>query len=91
MSVAKVLDPQYKMGWVNYAFPKIFGDDIAPKKIEEVKKFCFDLYQEYKLKNERPLVKTNVSSPLQTYVELEKWPRSAIEDNLARIDEFFGM
>lgn len=51
MSVAIVLDSWYKMGLVNYAFPKILGDHIAPKKVEEVKKFCLGLYQEYKLKN----------------------------------------
>jgi hypothetical protein len=52
MGVAVVLDPRYKMTLVDYTFPKIFGND-APMKIKKIKKFCSDLFEEYKLKNEK--------------------------------------
>ena len=88
MSVAIVLDPRYKMGLVNYVFPKIFGDD-AFEKIEKIKKACVDLFDEYKLKNEKQSSKASSSLSSQT-LSLGKRSRLIMEDNLAGFEDFMA-
>lgn len=41
------LDPRHKMVIVKYAFPLIYGENSAPKYIDEVMRILCELYEEY--------------------------------------------
>ncbi|XP_077249073.1 zinc finger BED domain-containing protein RICESLEEPER 1-like [Tasmannia lanceolata] len=49
MGVAIVLDPRYKMGLLNFFFPKIYGD-ASKDEIGRIQKFCYDMLWEYQSK-----------------------------------------
>lgn len=47
LSLPLVLDPRYKLGYIEFKFPKVFGTEVAKDNISEVKEFVretFDCY-----------------------------------------------
>ncbi|XP_027177626.1 zinc finger BED domain-containing protein RICESLEEPER 1-like [Coffea eugenioides] len=47
MSLGAILDPRYKMVFVNHTFPVIYGKDAIPRYIDEIRCILYDLYNEY--------------------------------------------
>ncbi|XP_071917149.1 zinc finger BED domain-containing protein RICESLEEPER 2-like [Coffea arabica] len=47
MSLGAILDPRYKMVLVNHTFPVIYGEDAAPRYIDEIRRILYQLYNEY--------------------------------------------
>ena len=48
LAVATVLDPRFKMKFVEFYFPKIFGNEDSMYEIGKVRQICDELVDEYK-------------------------------------------
>ncbi|XP_070008162.1 zinc finger BED domain-containing protein RICESLEEPER 1-like [Nicotiana tabacum] len=48
MGVAAIFDPKYKMRLIEFYLTHIYGRETASDKIQEVRSYCVDLFQEYK-------------------------------------------
>ncbi|WCJ33626.1 Zinc finger BED domain-containing protein DAYSLEEPER [Euphorbia peplus] len=47
MSVAIVLDPRFKLWFLEYYYPILFGEEASKLKIQRIKNICSDLITEY--------------------------------------------
>ncbi|TXG51661.1 hypothetical protein EZV62_024185 [Acer yangbiense] len=50
LAIATILDPRFKLKLIEYYFPKIYVND-SEKHIDRVRKMCYDLVNEYQVKN----------------------------------------
>ncbi|KAK2635200.1 hypothetical protein Ddye_029992 [Dipteronia dyeriana] len=51
VAVATVLDPRFKMTVLEFYFPQPYGDDDSSLEMENVRKLCYALVNEYQLKS----------------------------------------
>src|SRR5262249_47810439 len=61
MAICTILDPHFKMKAVDFAFPTVYGAR-AVVEIENVRKICYDLVQEYQTKTKSRQLKGSSSS-----------------------------
>ena len=61
LACAVVLDPRYKLDFVDYIFKKIESNDLTAKtKLQHVRTQLYQLFSEYE--HQKPMVAENVSS-----------------------------
>ncbi|XP_071912349.1 zinc finger BED domain-containing protein RICESLEEPER 2-like [Coffea arabica] len=52
MSLGAILDRRYKMVLVNHTFSVIYGENAAPRYIDEIRRILYELYNEYMIVSE---------------------------------------
>lgn len=87
LALAAILDPRYKMGYVKYAFSRIYGQDAANAWIKIVDDELHELWLEYRTPQETVL--EEVPLDLSEFDEFVRWnKRSELEKYLEEAVEW---
>jgi len=79
MCVATILDPRYKIKYLEYYFPLFYGDEMAKMEVAKVQNLCYDLVVKYSSKfkigeHGVSMARSSTSNPTQVPLSYDSGP-----------------